>query len=102
MKSAESLIQHSNPGVRNEAIGFYKEVALWIGLDPIRPFIDKLKKQQIEEIEKHVEGKDKPRPTRYTRDEAEAKKAEALNEAINNACAEEEEQKVDAFDLSEP
>ena len=81
------MIGHSNPGLRNEAIGYYKEVALWLGIDTMRPFIEKLKKQIVEDIEKHVvDNPGKPKAKRFTREEAEKKKADAVNNAINDAC----------------
>lgn len=37
--------------MRNEALEFYKEVYKWIG-DALKPFINKLKKAQVDELEK--------------------------------------------------
>ena len=40
--------------MRDEAMKFYKECYRWLG-EPLKPLLEKLKKQQIEELEKAFE-----------------------------------------------
>jgi hypothetical protein len=40
------MANSSNPGVRGEAMSFYKECYKWLG-DALKPLIQSLKKQQL-------------------------------------------------------
>ena len=64
----------SNPQVRGEALGFYKEVFKWVR-DLIKPSVEKLKKPQQDELQKAFdEITDTPVPTRWLKcEEAQAK-----------------------------
>ena len=52
-------------GLRTETMNFYKQAFLFLG-EALRPFISKLKKQQVDELEKFYEenSKNLPQPTK--------------------------------------
>ena len=80
-------------------MNFYKEAYRWIK-DALKPMLEKLKKAQVDELEKaFAEMKDPAKPNRYTRKDAKAMKDAALDEII---AQEEAAAPVDAYDLSEP
>ena len=47
----EKIAENSSVTLRNEAMNFYKEAYKWLG-EKIRPFLNKLKKAQIDELDK--------------------------------------------------
>lgn len=50
----EKLASSTVAPLRNEAMNFYKEALKWMG-EAVKPFYSKLKKQQIEELDKFLE-----------------------------------------------
>ena len=50
----EKIASSSIAAVRNEAMRFYKEAYMWLGAEMIRAYIQKLKKNQIDELEKYM------------------------------------------------
>ena len=50
----EKLASSSVAAVRNEALRFYKEIYMWLGADMVKAYIQKLKKNQIDELEKYI------------------------------------------------
>lgn len=72
----EKLAGASNPQLRGEALNFYKETYRWVR-DLIKPYIEKLKKPQQDELQKAFEEiKDIPVPSRWLRHEEAKAKAE--------------------------
>jgi len=49
---AEEKAGNANPAVKTEAINFYKEAFKWLQ-DAIMPLVQKLKKQQVDDLEKY-------------------------------------------------
>ena len=110
MKLVEGHANSSNPGVRSEAMNFYKECYKWLG-EGLKSLISDLKKQQLvifidvdfcqDDLEKAFEElKDQPKSMRPTRSEQKASKNAAIDASIK---AEEEEKSMQnaAYELAD-
>lgn len=95
LTEAEKLAANSTiAAIKNESLNLFKEGYRWMGADMVRMYMSKLKKSQIEELEKFFEEnpwKEAPQPIRECK-ENRVKEGEKEKKGGDN----------DAFELAEP
>lgn len=95
LSEAEKLAANSTiAAIKNESINLFKEGYRWMGAEMVRMYISKLKKSQIEELEKFFEEnpwKEAPQPIRECK-ENRVKEGEKEKKGDEN----------DPFELAEP